>query len=277
MDIKMLDKQKHTDSETGFLCRYVKSETEYLRPHFHNYYELFLVIKGDLVHITTGQERILTSGDFFFIRDFDIHNFKKINDDGFTFLNISFTTDTLDALSAYLGSSFPRDKLLSSSTPPHIHLTESDTQKIFDSCVTINAISDASLRKLSMRVLLCNIFTSHFMNVQKKSNEIPLWLEMMYEKMKKTQNFTCGIEKMCEISGRTREHISRSMKKYYGTTPIEYINDLKLNYAANLLTSSNLSIAEICFECGFQNLSWFYSLFNEKYGVTPSKYKKTSN
>lgn len=277
MDTRMLDEKKHVDLESGFLCRYVKSETEYLCPHYHNYYELFVVIRGTLLHIANNTKQQLSQGDMLFIRDFDIHNYQNITKEGFTFLNIAFTKETLDSLNAYLGDAFPKDILLSEKMPPHIRLTENDTQKLFNSATTINAISDANLRKLNMRVLLADIFTKYFMNTTEKPSDIPLWLEMMYEKMKKTQNFTGGIEKMCEISGRTREHIARSMKKHYGISPLEYINELKLNYAANLLMSSNLSIAEICFECGFQNLSWFYSLFNDKYGMTPSKYKKNMN
>ncbi len=277
METKMLDEKKHIDPDTGFLCRYVKSETEYLCHHYHNYYELFIVVRGTLLHIANNTEQQLSQGDMLFIRDFDIHNYKEITKDGFTFLNIAFTKETFDSLCTYLGSAFPKSILLSAKMPPHIRLTENDTQKLFNNATTINTINDSQIRKLNMRVLLADIFTKYFMNVAEKPSDIPLWLEMMYEKMKKTQNFIGGIEKMCEISGRTREHIARSMKKYYKITPLEYINELKLNYAANLLMSSNLSIAEICYECGFQNLSWFYSLFNEKYSMTPNKYKKNMN
>ena len=51
---KMLDAKDHVDAQSGCLCRYVRSDTEYFRPHNHNYYELFLVLKGDVCHIING-------------------------------------------------------------------------------------------------------------------------------------------------------------------------------------------------------------------------------
>lgn len=54
----------------------------------------------------------------------------------------------------------------------------------------------------------------------------------------------------------------------------EFVNGLKLNHSANLLLSSDFSIIDICFECGFENLSWFYRKFEEKFGCTPKVYRK---
>ena len=79
---------------------------------------------------------------------------------------------------------------------------------------------------------------------------------------------------MYEFSGKTREHLTRMMKKYYKTTPTEYITDLRLEYCANLLYTSNLPVIDICYSCGFDNLSWFYKVFQKKYGTTPAKYRK---
>ena len=93
--------------------------------------------------------------------------------------------------------------------------------------------------------------------------------------MKKPENFIHGSERMLELSGKTREHLSRSMQKYYNITPTAYINELKLNYAINLMYSSTLSITDICYECGFSNISWFYKLFEREYGISPAKFKRS--
>jgi len=79
---------------------------------------------------------------------------------------------------------------------------------------------------------------------------------------------------MYEISGKTREHLTRKLKAYYNITPTEFVNELKLEYCANLLLTSNLPVVDVCYSCGFENLSWFYKIFRKKYGITPSKYRK---
>ena len=52
------------------------------------------------------------------------------------------------------------------------------------------------------------------------------------------------------------------------STPSKYINELRLSYAANLLASSNLNATDVCYECGFQNVSWFYNEFAERFGYS---------
>ena len=56
----------------------------------------------------------------------------------------------------------------------------------------------------------------------------------------------------------------------------DYINDLRLNYWANCLLNSDAPILDICYECGFENVSWAYTLFKQKYGMSPLKYRKNS-
>ena len=92
--------------------------------------------------------------------------------------------------------------------------------------------------------------------------------------MKNPKNFIAGVDRMYESSGRSREHLCRSLKEHYNTTPSVLVNDLRLEYCANLLINSNLSVTDICYSGGYDNLSWFYKVFCNKYGVTPSKYRK---
>jgi len=76
------------------------------------------------------------------------------------------------------------------------------------------------------------------------------------------------------LTDRSREHVSRCMKKYMGMTPSEYINSLRLNYIANMLRDSNCDITEIIFESGFNNISWASEQFKKKYGMTMRQYRK---
>ena len=118
--------------------------------------------------------------------------------------------------------------------------------------------------------------------VKKKKNiseiyekNIPSWLEELCSQMRKSENFIEGTDRMYALCDRSREHISRSMKKYLGVTVTEFINNLRLNYIASMLKNSNHSIAEIVFESGFNNLSWANEQFKAKFSTTMSKYRKT--
>ena len=79
---------------------------------------------------------------------------------------------------------------------------------------------------------------------------------------------------MFELSDRSREHVSRSLKKYTGMTVSEFVNDLRLTFVANMLKNSNHSVSHILFESGFNNVSWASELFRKKYGMTMREYRK---
>lgn len=54
-----------------------------------------------------------------------------------------------------------------------------------------------------------------------------------------------------------------------------YVTNLRLNKAARLLTEKELSVSDICYDCGFNNISNFNRQFLKQYKVNPLKYRRT--
>jgi len=67
---------------------------------------------------------------------------------------------------------------------------------------------------------------------------------------------------------------SRFMKKRTGKNYIEYLNDLRIGIATRHLLDTTKTIAEISFECGFNNLSNFNRIFKKKKGYTPKEFRE---
>ena len=65
----------------------------------------------------------------------------------------------------------------------------------------------------------------------------------------------------------------RFFKKYIGMSCIQYINNLRLDNASKLLTTTNKTIMEISLDVGFDNLSYFNKLFKRKYNMTPKAFR----
>lgn len=273
MEIKMLDKKYHTDAETGFRCRYIKSDTEYFRPHYHNYYELFLMIRGNAKHIVNGEIQKIHERQLFFIRDFDVHDYAR-SEDSFEFINFAFEKELFDLLFEYIGDSAEKEKFLTSPLPPCTLLSPKDNENLFFSFTELNQSNESQEVITKAKLILAKVFLQYFHTSDVQLNKIPLWLEMTYEKMKNPKNFIAGIGRMCEISGKSREHMSRLFKKYYSQTPTDFITQMRLEMAVNLLLMSNFSVTDICYECGFETLSWFYKCFCKKFGKTPVQYRK---
>lgn len=83
-----------------------------------------------------------------------------------------------------------------------------------------------------------------------------------------------SLSELCEMLQITQSHFSRSFRREIGISPIEYLSNVRLEHAMQLLTTTNLSINEIAVLSGFSNGNYFAKAFKRKLGFTPSDYKR---
>lgn len=76
---------------------------------------------------------------------------------------------------------------------------------------------------------------------------------------------------LCQISA---VHLSNCFVKAFAMPPMQYINQLRMNRAGELLASQMYTVSEACFLSGFHDESYFCREFKKKFDVTPSEYKK---
>lgn len=89
--------------------------------------------------------------------------------------------------------------------------------------------------------------------------------------------FTDGIT-LSDLSSElsvSPQYLSKVFSEETGTTFIKYLCTLRLERACNLLSESNMSVTEVCFACGYKNLSHFLRSFKKSYGMTPAEYRKS--
>ena len=67
------------------------------------------------------------------------------------------------------------------------------------------------------------------------------------------------------------------MKELTGQTPHDFIRNLRLKQAANLLANQGMNVTEVMYACGFSNSASFSTLFKKFYGVSPRDYMKEHN
>lgn len=67
---------------------------------------------------------------------------------------------------------------------------------------------------------------------------------------------------------------SKQFKAITGSSPIDYLNELRINKAKAMLINSHLSITDIALMSGFKSSAYFATCFLEKYKLTPSDYRK---
>lgn len=78
---------------------------------------------------------------------------------------------------------------------------------------------------------------------------------------------------LADLVGMSSVAFSRFFRQRTGRTLSDYIVDIRLGYAARMLVDSTKNISEICYECGFNNLSNFNRTFKAKRKYTPREFR----
>lgn len=81
------------------------------------------------------------------------------------------------------------------------------------------------------------------------------------------------LSKLADLVGMTSVSFSRFFKLRTGKNLSDFIIDIRLGFATRLLVDSTKSVAEICYECGFNNLSNFNRIFKKKKECSPKEFR----
>ncbi len=82
------------------------------------------------------------------------------------------------------------------------------------------------------------------------------------------------LEMLADTAGLNLQYLCKSFKRITGKTPIDYLIFYRIECAAEFLQLDEMSVTEIAFACGFNDLSYFIKLFKREKGVSPGEYKK---
>jgi len=90
------------------------------------------------------------------------------------------------------------------------------------------------------------------------------------------KNYTrkLSLREIAEISGLSAPYFSTIFKEEMGENLSDYLNRLRVEKAAAMLITTNLSIRKIAKTCGFEDQSWFSKIFKNITGLTPGKYRE---
>ncbi|MEM7661483.1 MAG: AraC family transcriptional regulator [Pseudomonadota bacterium] len=83
-----------------------------------------------------------------------------------------------------------------------------------------------------------------------------------------------SLDDLADLANVPTSQLLRSFRYVIGTTPHQYLIQRRIEKARDLLTNTRLSIAEIAYECGFSSQSHMTTVFADKLGITPGKYRR---
>ena len=83
-----------------------------------------------------------------------------------------------------------------------------------------------------------------------------------------------NVEKLVELSTYSRTVLYNKLKGLTGLSPVDFIRNMRLKIAAEILENSDRNVSETAYMVGFNDVKYFSKCFKEVYGLTPKEYKE---
>lgn len=263
------------DEESQYMIGH-EVDYHYRRNHGHNYYEFQLILSGNTVHCVNDKIQILNPGDLICVRPGDVHFFTPYSDSNehYEYYVISCLTEYMQTQFSYCESL--SDNISNSVLPPIVRLSDKDFAALVKKFKRIEKQKIGEERKFLHYLLLKEILW-HMIDLgdNDKQRQFPEWFEKFLLNISRIEMFSQNYSQLVLQSNVSEGHLCKTFKKFFDMTTTEYINNLRLEYAYELILSSTKSLGEIAFDVGFNSYGYFFRKFTEKYKVSPKLVRKT--
>ena len=258
----------------------VKNETPSGLIHWHDCFEIELILKGTCIEVVNGYQIPVAVGDAVLVTPTDLHELKDLNN--LTIYTIMFDSDILD--SELLNKVLMKDDSIISSS-----LNDEDFKYIL-------TVLDYACQKFRKKEPDCERFIINSINqllsimlyqtgrTISKEKDLSIRTAAFYMKMHFREN--PSLQEVAQSANLDEAYFSVKFHETMGVTFKKYLNDMKLNFASKSLVNTDSAVADICYESGFESLSHFHREFKKKYDYhrlnsesrrKVVKYKKTNS
>ena len=272
--------------ERGKLIQ-VRPHTRFIRfpKHRHNHVEVIYMCQGTTTHIIDGNQVVLEEGDLLFLnqnaeqeilpaKETDIAvNFIVLPE----FFNMAFEMmgEENNVLKEFLVGTLCRKNELASYL--YFHVSEIlPIQNLIENMVwTIfyDMTNKRSCNQITMGLLLLQLL-NYMDKMETGSTRFDTELAGTVLNYIEEHYKNGSLTELAEMMRYDVYWLSREIKKRTGKTYKELLQAKRMSQAAYLLTSSAIPVTDIIESVGYDNTSYFYRKFRERYGMSPKEYRE---
>ena len=250
------------DKDVG-IYYYMHTNTVTLDPHIHDgFHEIMLVLRGSLTHESEDFRARMSVGEMAFLPSDSTHTISNPTDD-LLMLNLCIMLSTFEQAVSYLRIA---------QSPNRVVCTKVERQ-VVDYLLWNHARLTETMQSPERTTIIRNTF-SLLLPYCCDMTSRPDWFEALLIQMQKQENFQAGVKRMQELAFCSPAHLCRTCKSRLGITPTQYVDRIRIQHARNLLRHAGYRIHDICAECGYNNIGYFYRRFVQETGMPPVQYQK---
>lgn len=253
--------------------------------HKHNYVEMVYMCCGKTTHIINGTDKItLSAGDLLFLNQNATQEILPASKNDIAVNFIILPEFFSRSISMIEKENVLRDFLLASlcetsSTYSYLHFEAKEilpVQNLLENMIwTIfaNRPDTNTINQTTMGLIFMNLSLFAENINQASPNQYEQNLVFTVLKYIETHYKDGTLAEICAQLKQPTYYVSRLLKKHMNKNFKELLQERKLQQAEYLLRQSSLSADQILFSIGYDNSSYFYRKFHEKYGCSPKEYR----
>lgn len=258
--------------------------------HTHDYIELGYVVEGEFKQRILGKDIKFKKGELFLIDKNCVHqDYIFTNDSATLFIGMSnemFDEIIVERIGEERISNFLRKSLLKQkNTLQYLHFypkesvdkskIEKDLLMLIKELGQNDEASKYITKGIMMRILTL-ISTEYVfsLSIEQKSKITSFVVEEIKDYIHNNYS-DITIKDLVKRFNFNEDYFNRILKQKEGMTYSEYVQNVRLKNAVQLLVTTEKSIEDIVRIVGYNNKGYFYKIFVSKYGMTPAIYRKT--
>ncbi len=247
--------------------------------HTHDFYEIFYVLDGVILHEINGVSRELQVGDIVFVNKTDVHSFLRKPGNTCKHRDIIIRSDFFEDICEFISPNF-RKAYIENELPKTVTIPfskiEQYEKRIVNLLTSIPGETDAfkleKIKALLISMLNCLLEEDY----EQSTPNYPMWFRELLNRFTINECLKAGLDEILAPFHFSKTYLGRVFRKYMNCTMTEYLNDIRLQHAAFQLTYTDETIINICTSIGFSSISYFNKVFKQKYGVSPKAFRKAS-
>lgn len=255
----------------GAVVRLTRATLTPRRPkplHDHDFHELFWVQNGTVRHHLPDSAETLREGDVVFLRPGDLHGLQGRGEEPMV-VSLCLHPDLIDGL----GAAHPQlqGQFFWGPTPARAHRGIRERTTLNQLALELERSRGDSLAATAFLLPLLSALLGEAVNAPPAT---PDWLVAACRAARDPDVFREGAAGLVAQTGRAHAHVNRQMQKHFGQTPSDYVNAIRMDHAARMLTADTDPLADVAEAVGLPNLSHFHKVFRAHWGVTPARYRQ---
>lgn len=232
--------------------------------HFHDFYELEIVLSGTGRQNLNGSEYALTPGTVYFLTPIDFHQVTP--EDGLTVQNLIFE-ESLISPGIQLALMKRRGDLIFTD-PEKAEYLAGLTARLENQ--QEDGFAPVARRAL-VELLLIELLRQEAQGPSPSLSD-PMQAALSYLFCHFREEIS--LQTLAALCNYTPSYFSALFRKTCGMGYLEFLERLRVNYARQLLASSTDSITQVGEKCGFSSQASFFRVFRRETGVSPGEYRR---